>query len=128
MSPMRALLSPAAVVYGLAFLQSQTPADVPWPVNGGVDNIRYSPLKEINRENVGKLQVAWTYDSHDSFRASEMQSKPRRRRRRAVCHRADAKGGRGGSGELEGNLEFRSEWRREQPGAVQAPRRYAVGD
>jgi quinoprotein glucose dehydrogenase len=47
-----------------------------WPVNGGVDNIRYSPLTEINRSNVARLQVAWTYDSHDAFNGSEMQSNP----------------------------------------------------
>ena len=51
-------------------------ADVDWPVNGGIDNIRYSPLTQINRGNVGGLRVAWTYDSHDAFTGSEMQSNP----------------------------------------------------
>jgi glucose dehydrogenase len=46
-----------------------------WPVNGGVDNIRYSPLTQINRDNVTQLRVAWTYDSRDAFTGSEMQSK-----------------------------------------------------
>src|SRR6187431_1108002 len=73
---MRAALAFGTLVYALAFFQATAPADVPWPLNGGVDNIRYSPLKEITRENVGKLQVAWTYDSQDAFRASEMQSNP----------------------------------------------------
>jgi quinoprotein glucose dehydrogenase len=50
--------------------------DVQWPVNGGVDNIRYSALTQIDRENVSQLKVAWTYDSHDSFTGSEMQSNP----------------------------------------------------
>ena len=50
--------------------------DLAWPINGGVDNIRYSPLTQINRENVSRLKVAWTYDSHDAFKASEMQSNP----------------------------------------------------
>ena len=50
--------------------------DLAWPINGGVDNIRYSPLTQINRDNVSKLKVAWTYDSHDAFKASEMQSNP----------------------------------------------------
>ena len=49
---------------------------VDWPVNGGVGNIRYSRLTQINRENVARLQVAWTYDSHDAFKGSEMQSNP----------------------------------------------------
>ena len=52
------------------------PSDVDWPVNGGAGNIRYSPLAEITRDNVGQLQVAWTYDSHDAFEGSEMQSNP----------------------------------------------------
>src|SRR5262245_21041195 len=39
-------------------------------------NIRHSPLTDINRDNVSRLQVAWTYDSKDSFTASEMQSNP----------------------------------------------------
>ena len=34
------------------------------------------PLTQINRDNVAKLQVAWTYDSHDAFNGSEMQSNP----------------------------------------------------
>jgi outer membrane protein assembly factor BamB len=50
--------------------------DLAWPINGGVDNIRYSPLTQINRDNVSRLKVAWTYDSHDAFKASEMQSNP----------------------------------------------------
>jgi quinoprotein glucose dehydrogenase len=50
--------------------------DVGWPMHGGVDNIRYSPLAQINRSNVTGLKVAWTYDSHDAFKGSEMQSNP----------------------------------------------------
>src|SRR5262249_43338141 len=52
------------------------PSNAEWPVNGGVDNIRHSPLTQINRGNVSRLAVAWTYDSHDAFKASEMQSNP----------------------------------------------------
>ena len=76
---MRAVILFGSAVYLLALVQATTPAqpaDVPWALNGGVDNIRYSPLTEINRDNVAKLQVAWTYDSHDASRASEMQSNP----------------------------------------------------
>jgi quinoprotein glucose dehydrogenase len=47
-----------------------------WPMHGGLDNIRYSALTQITRENVSKLRVAWTYDSHDAFKGSEMQSNP----------------------------------------------------
>ena len=52
------------------------PPDVDWPVNGGPGNIRYTTLSEITPQNVGRLQVAWTYDAHDSFDGSEMQSNP----------------------------------------------------
>ena len=51
-------------------------ADVEWPVNGGPYNIRYSTLSAINPANVARLQAAWTYDSHDEFKDSEMQSNP----------------------------------------------------
>uniref|UniRef100_Q029Y3 Pyrrolo-quinoline quinone n=1 Tax=Solibacter usitatus (strain Ellin6076) TaxID=234267 RepID=Q029Y3_SOLUE len=66
------------VKFGLALLAAcaMPAADVQWPVNGGTDNIRYSPLTQINRENVGQLKEAWSYDSHDAFKDSEMQSNP----------------------------------------------------
>jgi quinoprotein glucose dehydrogenase len=54
--------------------RGQMPADADWPMHGGVNNIRYSPLTQINRSNVSRLEVAWTYDSHDAFKGSEMQS------------------------------------------------------
>ncbi len=38
-----------------------------WPVYGGSPlDMRYSPLAQINRDNVQQLQVAWTYDSGES--------------------------------------------------------------
>ena len=37
-----------------------------WPAYGGnAENTHYSPLSQINRSNVSKLQVAWTYDCSD---------------------------------------------------------------
>jgi quinoprotein glucose dehydrogenase len=51
-------------------------ADVDWPVNGGPNNIRYSTLSQISPANVSHLQVAWSYDAHDAFKDSEMQSNP----------------------------------------------------
>ena len=66
-------VSLSAIVFSAACLRA---ADVQWPVNGGPDNIRYSPLTQVNRENVTKLKVAWTYDSQDAFKDSEMQSNP----------------------------------------------------
>jgi len=43
-------------------------------MHGGENNARYSPLNQINRQNVTQLKVAWIYDSHDAFKGSEMQS------------------------------------------------------
>jgi quinoprotein glucose dehydrogenase len=48
-----------------------------WSVYGGSpENIRYSALSQINRENADKLRVAWTFDTGDAFNGSEMQCNP----------------------------------------------------
>lgn len=48
-----------------------------WTVyGGGPDSIRYSTLDQINRDNVARLRVAWTYDTGDAFPDSEMESNP----------------------------------------------------
>jgi glucose dehydrogenase len=43
---------------------------------GGPENIHYSTLSQINRDNVNQLEVAWTYDTGDAFPNSEMQCNP----------------------------------------------------
>jgi len=43
---------------------------------GGPENIHYSTLDQINRENVHRLEVAWRFDSGDEFPGSEMQCNP----------------------------------------------------
>ena len=63
----------AGLVVPLAFAQTQ---DTGWPMHGGRDNIRFSALDQINRTNVDRLQVAWTYEAGDHFKGSEMQSNP----------------------------------------------------
>jgi quinoprotein glucose dehydrogenase len=51
--------------------------NVDWPVYGGTtDNTHYSTLAQITPANVAKLQVAWTYDTRDAWKGSEMQSNP----------------------------------------------------
>ena len=45
-------------------------------VGGGPDNIHYSSLDQINRDNVHSLQVAWTFDSGDQHPKSEMECNP----------------------------------------------------
>ena len=48
-----------------------------WPsYGGGPTQTRYSPLTQINAENVASLKVAWTYDTGDAFKGSEMQCQP----------------------------------------------------
>ena len=43
------------------------PEERDWPVYGGApENTHYSALKQINRENVKQLQVAWTFDTRES--------------------------------------------------------------
>jgi quinoprotein glucose dehydrogenase len=45
-----------------------------WPsYGGGVEQIRYSSLSQINRQNVARLEVAWTYDTGE---AGAMQTQP----------------------------------------------------
>ena len=60
----------AAVVTSLSFAQTRphenTKMRRDWPVYGGnSEGNRYSPLSQINRSNVSKLQVAWTFDSNE---------------------------------------------------------------
>jgi quinoprotein glucose dehydrogenase len=43
---------------------------------GGEENIHYSTLDQITRDNVHRLEVAWRYDSGDEFPGSEMQCNP----------------------------------------------------
>ena len=50
-----------------------------WPVTGGAPtNDRYSTLDQINRTNVSRLTVAWTYHTGDmpAGRRSEIQATP----------------------------------------------------
>ena len=121
---MRAALALLSGLWLVAVFQATSGGDVPWAVNGGVDNIRYSPLTQINRDNVSQLQVAWTYDSHDSFRASEMQSNPivvdgvlyaTTPTLKVVA--VDAANG-------QGDLEVRSERRRDASAAIPPSRRH----
>src|SRR4030095_11117775 len=48
-----------------------------WPVYQGSDNHdHYVTLSQITPQNVSQLKVAWTYDTKDGFKGSEMQSNP----------------------------------------------------
>ncbi|MBO0862528.1 MAG: PQQ-binding-like beta-propeller repeat protein, partial [Chloracidobacterium sp.] len=48
-----------------------------WPMfGGGPENIHYSTLDQITRDNVNQLEVAWRFNSGDEFPGSEMQCNP----------------------------------------------------
>jgi len=48
-----------------------------WQVAGGApDNIHYSTLTQINRSNVGRLKIAWEYDTGDASKGSHMECNP----------------------------------------------------
>ena len=54
-----------ALFFALAAF-AQSPADTDWPVYGNdPGGMRYSPLAQINRENVSKLKVAWVFHTRD---------------------------------------------------------------
>jgi quinoprotein glucose dehydrogenase len=64
-----------ASVLTLLFCATLLAAD--WPDYGGNQaRTRYSPLTEITPANVSSLKVAWTYDTGDAFKGSEMQCQP----------------------------------------------------
>jgi quinoprotein glucose dehydrogenase len=51
--------------------------NVDWPVyGGGSDHSHHSTLAQITPANVSKLRVAWTYETRDEFKGSEMQANP----------------------------------------------------
>src|SRR6185436_19964758 len=71
---MRALALTLLLVPASLVAQSKS---VDWPVYGGSpDHTHYTTISQITRENVNRLRVAWTYESHDEFPGSEMQSNP----------------------------------------------------
>ena len=73
-SRMRLLILLLPALPALAGAQSKS---VDWPVYGGSpDHTHYSTIDQITPANVGKLQVAWTYATHDEFPGSEMQANP----------------------------------------------------
>jgi quinoprotein glucose dehydrogenase len=59
----------------LAIAQKKT-ATHDWPIYGGTpNNNHYSPLSQINRENLKQLAIAWTYDTGEFSTASPPRKK-----------------------------------------------------
>lgn len=72
---MRARLAPLLLLAPTLLVAQGRSAD--WPVyGGGSDHTHYSTLDQITPANVSRLQVAWTYQTHDEFQGSEMQANP----------------------------------------------------
>lgn len=71
---------PRAVAFTLVLFGSRAAAaqqSANWPVYGGSDDhSHYTTLGQITPANVKRLTVAWTYDTHDAFDGSEMQTNP----------------------------------------------------
>jgi quinoprotein glucose dehydrogenase len=61
--------APAALIalsLGAALALAAEPKGADWPVYlGGKERNLYSPLEQISRDNVSKLEVAWTYETGD---------------------------------------------------------------
>ncbi len=57
-----------ATLLAAALLAAASPQDGDWPVYGhDSGGTKYSPLAEINRKNVAKLKVAWTFHTGDMY-------------------------------------------------------------
>ena len=71
------LLLAGAVLAAVGGQAAQPERPIEWPAyGGGPENTHYSPLAQINRDNVSRLQVAWSFDTGDAYSASEMECNP----------------------------------------------------
>jgi quinoprotein glucose dehydrogenase len=58
------LLVSAFATFALEARQSRAAAGADWPAHGrDAGGTRFSPLTQINRDNVSRLRLAWTYDT-----------------------------------------------------------------
>ncbi len=55
-----------AALAGLGLAAQDAAAPPIWGYGGGPQQIRYSPLSQITRDNVRQLAVAWTYDTGET--------------------------------------------------------------
>ncbi|HEX6770932.1 MAG TPA: c-type cytochrome, partial [Acidobacteriaceae bacterium] len=66
---------PALALVSGGAASHRTPQAVDWPVYGGQKaDDHYSPLTQINRNNVGKLKVAWSFDTGE--KSAGLQTSP----------------------------------------------------
>ena len=78
----RSIIALTIIVSGIGWqmlpeVDGQQSAYTTWSMfGGGPENIHYSSLSQINRENVKQLEVAWEFETGDSSKGSEMQCNP----------------------------------------------------
>src|SRR5215204_6037169 len=72
--------SPRHVLAAAGLLCAAVPVraqNADWPVYlGDEGHTHYTTLSQISPANVGRLKVAWTYETRDEFQGSEMQANP----------------------------------------------------
>ena len=81
---MKKLLLPSALLLLGLFASASAGTVLDWPVAAGDDGAtRYSPLSEIDRSNVARLEVAWSYRHGDvrsgwpdPFKATAFEASP----------------------------------------------------
>ena len=62
---------------GFSAIAQDTGATKDWvAIGGGPGSLHYSKLKQINRENVKNLRVAWTFDTGDAGIRTDFESTP----------------------------------------------------
>ncbi len=71
-----------AVVFGMSYAIASRPGAVSKPdgddwlyVDHDLAGTRYSPLKQINRQNLAKLKFAWIYHTHALDTPSDVNHK-----------------------------------------------------
>src|SRR6266404_5378344 len=64
-----------ALLLLLAACRSTTSGSDDWPAYSNAGGTRYSPLTNIDRTNVSRLQVAWTYHTGETSFAKNSEEK-----------------------------------------------------
>ena len=74
----RTLMIAVALINGeWAVAQQDTGAGKDWiAIGGGPGSLHYSKLKQINRDNVKDLEIAWTFDTGDGDNRTDFESTP----------------------------------------------------
>ena len=71
------LATVALVAACVPALRGRTSGTVDWRVTGGdTDNSRYAALDQIDRQNVRRLAVAWTYHTGEGEQGGQIQATP----------------------------------------------------